>query len=168
MFIFIKTLSGKTLSLDVDLNDLISTLKKKISERETVPVDQQRLLFAGKELNDENDLKSYNIGKEAIIHLVLKKSEERLKALTSFEQMETKKAQAPRMQQFYNESVGLNDELVQYKDSESKFDVHSNPQGAEYDLGRDGEFKDYTILIGQFDAQCGLNDASIALKKKRI
>jgi len=166
MFIFIKTLSGKTISLDVDPSDQIISLKKKIQDRENVPLEQQRLLYAGKELADENDLKSYSIGKESILHLVLKKSEQRLKALTDFEQMETIKAQSMPMQQYYNTSVGLNDELVTFKDSESKFDTHSNPQGAEYDLGRDGEFKNFSLLIGQFDAQCGLRDASEALKQK--
>jgi len=70
------------------------------------------------------------------------------------------------MAKYYNKSVGLNDELKVWKDSESKFDKHANPDGADYDLGIDGQFTDFRILIGAFDAQCGLGDATKALKQK--
>lgn len=117
-------------------------------------------------MDDANDLKHYNVQKETILHLVLKKTEERQQQLTHYEQKEMKMAQSSVMSKYYNHSVGLNDEIATYKDEESKFDVHANPQGSEFDLGRDGEFKEYTILIGQFDAQCGLTDAKAALQKK--
>ncbi len=60
------------------------------------------------------------------------------------------------MHGYYNMTVGLNDELKTYQDSESKFDKHANPEGSEYDLGQDGQFKEFNCLIGQFDSQCGL------------
>jgi len=166
MFIFIKTLSVKTITFDLDPTDTILTLKQKIQDREKVPVAQQRILFAGKELEDGNDLKHYNIQKEAILHLVLKKSEENRKQLSNYEQKEMEVAQSEKMSKYYNQSVGLNDEIATFKDEESKFDKHANPEGSEFDLGKDGEFTEYTVLIGQFDMQCGLNDAKSALQKK--
>ncbi len=45
----------------------------------------------------------------------------------------------------------MQDELQEYRDEESKFDGHANPKGAEYDLGKDGEFADFVVLIGNFD-----------------
>ena len=76
MFIFVKTLSGKTITFDLESTEIIGSLKSKIQERESVPISQQRILYAGKELQDDKDLNFYSIGKEAILHLVLKKSEE--------------------------------------------------------------------------------------------
>jgi len=167
MFIFIKTLSGKTITFDVEPTESIRALKAKIKEKENVPIDLQRLVFAGKDLEDDKDLKAYNVGKESIIHLVLKKSESHTQKLSLGEQKEMRYAQnAPKMHQYYNSSVGLNDELQNYQDSESKFDKHANPEGSGFDLGKDGEFKEFNILIGRFDAQCGLTDAEVALKKK--
>jgi len=93
--------------------------------------------------------------------------EERTSKLTEYEQKEMKIAQSDVMtQKYYNYSVGLNDEISKFKDDESKFDTHANPEGSDFDLGRDGGFSDYSVLIGRFDAQCGVNDASAALKKK--
>jgi len=75
-------------------------------------------------------------------------------------------AQSEAMHKFYNETVGLNEELQTWKDEQSKFDVHTNPVGSEYDLGRDGQFKGFTLLIGLFDYQCGCDDAKKALETK--
>lgn len=154
MFIFIKTLSGKTITFDLEATDTIASLKSKIKDRENVPVDQQRILFAGKELDDGNTLQSSGVSKEAILHLVLKKAQTHVSQLTQYEQKEMEVAQSEKMSKYYNHSVGLNDEISTYKDEESKFDKHANPEGSEYDLGRDGEFKDFTLLIGHFDRQC--------------
>jgi len=74
MFIFVKTLTGKTLSLDVDPSDSIAAIKNKIESQTSVPASQQKILFAGKELTDDNTLSSYNVQKESMLHLILKEA----------------------------------------------------------------------------------------------
>jgi hypothetical protein len=72
MQVFVKTLTGKTITVDVEPDESVESLKAKISEKEGVPVDQQRIIFGGKQLDALKALSDYDIDDDSTLHLVLR------------------------------------------------------------------------------------------------
>lgn len=72
MQLFVKTLTGKTVSIEVEEGESIEDVKAKIAEKEGIPPEQQRLIFGGQQLQDQKTLKDYDVGDDATLHLVLR------------------------------------------------------------------------------------------------
>lgn len=70
--IFVKSINGKTRTVQVESTDTVKAVKQKIAEAEGIQVDEQRLIYAGKNLEDNKTMSDYNIGSETTLHLVLR------------------------------------------------------------------------------------------------
>ncbi|KAK9916478.1 hypothetical protein WJX75_003088 [Coccomyxa subellipsoidea] len=71
MMIKVKTLTGKEIEIDIEPSDTIERVKERVEEKEGIPPIQQRLIFAGKQMNDDKTAKDYNIEGGSVLHLVL-------------------------------------------------------------------------------------------------
>ncbi|KXN71974.1 ubiquitin [Conidiobolus coronatus NRRL 28638] len=71
MFIKIKTLTGTEIEIDIEPTDKISRIKERLEEKEGIPPVQQRLIFGGKQMNDEKTAAEFNIEAGSVLHLVL-------------------------------------------------------------------------------------------------
>ena len=72
MQLFVKTLTGKTVTIEVEEGESIEDVKAKISEKEGIPAEQQRLIFGGQQLQDGKTIDDYDVGDDATLHLVLR------------------------------------------------------------------------------------------------
>jgi len=71
MQIKVKTLTGKEIEIDIEVSDKIERIKERVEEKEGIPPAQQRLIFSGKQLNDDKKVQEYRIMAGSVLHLVL-------------------------------------------------------------------------------------------------
>jgi len=71
MLIKVKTLTGKEIEIDIEPTDKVERIKERVEEKEGIPPPQQRLIFSGKQMNDDKFAQDYKISGGSVLHLVL-------------------------------------------------------------------------------------------------